>query len=347
MEINESINIMKALGDTSRLLIVNSLMEKPQYLEELAKRLNLSESTVSFHMKKLENSGLVLRQKEQYYAVFSVNKDIFSNTLKDIVSFENAEKPLQDERMKQYREKVISTYFSNGRLLRIPSQHKKRLIVLEEIIKLFEKTMTYPEKQIDSMLEEINEDYCSLRRYFIDENMMQRERGSYRVNPKYINNSGTDAPEFQRKSGLEKTPSKLSAPADREKKMDTAKRKEIVRNYKENPHTTMGIYQLKNLKNGKIFVGSGKNLEAKRNLHMVALKEWGLHEIKELQEAWNELGENGVAFEILDTLEPKKDYPATYNYAKDLEVLEDMWLEKLQPYGERGYNKKRVRKTLS
>lgn len=339
MEIKESINIMKALGDESRLLIVNSLVEKPQYLEELAKRLNLSESTVSFHMKKLEGSGLVCRKKEQYYAVFHINKDIFSSTLKDIISFVNAEKPIQDERMKEYRKKVIASYFSKGRLLRIPSQHKKRLIVLDEIIKLFDRKRTYPEKEIDLVLEEIHEDYCSIRRYFIDEKMMQRERGNYRVCPEYRNNSDTDTPEFlseKKDAGL-----RQQKP---EKKMDTSKRKEIIRDYKEKDRPTMGVYQLKNLKNGKIFVGSGKNLEAKRNLHMVALKEWGLHEIKELQEAWNELGEKGVAFEVLDKLEPKKDAPVNYNYAKDIAFLEELWLEKLQPYDEKGYNKKKIKK---
>lgn len=339
MEINESISIMKALGDESRLLIVNSLSEKPQYLEELARRLNLSESTVSFHMKKLESSGLVFRQKEQYYAVFHINKDIFSSTLKDLVSFVNAERPVQDERMKEYRKKVITSCFSHGKLLRIPSQHKKRLIILEEIIKIFDRKKTYPEKELDLLLEEIHEDYCSLRRHFIDEKMMERERGSYRINPHYRNNSATDIPEF-----LSERNDAARTQLKPEKKMDTSKRKEIIRNYKETDRPTMGVYQLKNLKNGKIFIGSGKNLEAKRNLHMTALKDWGLHEIKELQEAWNELGEKGVSFEILDTLEPKKDAPANYNYAKDLAFLEELWLEKLQPYGAKGYNKLKVKK---
>ncbi|MCU7499487.1 MAG: DUF2087 domain-containing protein [Ignavibacteria bacterium] len=339
MEIKESISIMKALGDESRLLIVNSLVEKPMYLEELAKLLNLSESTVSFHMKKLEASGLVCRKKEQYYAVFHINKDIFSSTLEDIISFVNVEKPLQDERMKEYRKKVIDSYFSGGKLLRIPSQHKKRLIILEEIVKLFDRSRTYPEKDVDSMLEEVNEDYCSLRRYFIDEGMMNRERGSYRVSPRFRNNSGTDTPEF-----LSKKKDTVRTQLIPEKKMDASKRKEIIRDYKEKDRPTMGVYQLRNLKNGKIFLGSGKNLEAKRNLHMVALKEWGLHEIKELQEAWNELGEKGVAFEILDVLEPKKDAPVNYNYAKDIAFLEEMWLEKLQPYDDKGYNKRKIKK---
>ncbi|MGE5621066.1 MAG: DUF2087 domain-containing protein [archaeon] len=339
MKIDESVNLMKALADESRLLIINSLMEKSQYLEELARRLNLSESTVSFHMKKLENSGLVHRQKEQYYAVFHINKDIFDRTLKDIIGFQNAEKPVQDERIKQYRNKVLGTYFQRGKLLRIPSQHKKRLIILDEIIKLFEKGRVYPEKEVDSILEEVNEDYCSLRRYLIDENFMKRDRGSYRINPEYVFNSESGIPLFQ--EAAQETGSGQLKPG-KENKMDSAKRKEITKNYKQT-RATMGVYQLKNLRNGKIFVGSGKNLEAKRNLHMFAFSINGMHEIDELQQVWNELGEKGVVFEILDVLEPKKD-DANYDYRKDLETLEELWLEKLQPYGEKGYNKVKIKK---
>ncbi|MCL4550807.1 MAG: hypothetical protein M1495_19810 [Bacteroidetes bacterium] len=48
-------------------------------------------------------------------------------------------------------------------------------------------------------------------------------------------------------------------------------------------------------------------------------------------------GENNFAFEILDQLEPKDD--RAYDYTEYLKVPEKMWLEKLQPYGEKGCNK--------
>ncbi|MGE5681668.1 MAG: DUF2087 domain-containing protein [Bacillota bacterium] len=339
MEISESISIMKALGDSSRLLIINSLMEKPQYLEEIAERLNLAVSTVSFHMKKLESAGLVNKKKEQYYAVFHINENIFHSTLKDLVSFDNAEKAMQDKRMLEYRNKVIQTYFENGKLIRIPSQHKKRLIILDEIIKIFEKDRTYPEKEVDSLLEAINDDYCSIRRYFIDEGMMKREKGIYRVNPDYREAIGTEAVNFREKKAKPKK-SITEINLSKEISMDAIKRKEIINNYKQTP-TPMGVYQLKNLKNGKILVGSTYNLDARRNREMMMLK-LKAYTIKEIQEAWDELGEDGVAFEVLDRLEPKKDDTENRNYRKDLETLEDLWCEKLQPYDEKGYNKRKL-----
>jgi hypothetical protein len=120
--------------------------------------------------------------------------------------------------------------------------------------------------------------------------------------------------------------------------MDSNKRKEIIKNYKQTP-VPMGIYQVKNLTNGKILIGSTKNLKARKNREWMEF-ETNRHPVKELQEVWNKLGEKGISFEIVDTLEPKKDDPL-YNYTKELQVLEELWLEKLQPYGERGYNEKK------
>jgi predicted transcriptional regulator len=371
MEIKESISLMKALGDSSRLQIVNSLLEKPQYLEEIAQRLGLAVSTVSFHMKKLECAGLIRKEKEQYYVVFHINEKVFEKTLKEIISFENSYKTLQDDRIRSYRQKVISTYFLGGKLLRIPSQYKKRLIVLEEIMKIFEKNRIYLEKEIDSLIEEINEDYCAIRRYFIDERMMRRENGKYWVDSDYVNTTGTDEPAFismqenskknRRKKSMSSNTNKAEEKIKTEeaeevktedvkaeeikeekiKTIDAQKRKEIIKNYKQ-MSTPMGVYQIKNLKNGKILVGSAKNLYARKNREMMSFS-LKLCEIKELQEAWDELGDKGVVFEVVDTLEPKKDEP-DYNYTKDLETLEELWLEKLQPYGERGYNELKVKR---
>ncbi|MCL4548612.1 MAG: GIY-YIG nuclease family protein, partial [Bacteroidetes bacterium] len=49
-------------------------------------------------------------------------------------------------------------------------------------------------------------------------------------------------------------------------------------------------------------------------------------------------GENNFAFEILDKLEPKDDL--AYDFTDDLKVLEELWIDKLQPFGDKGYNKK-------
>jgi len=100
----------------------------------------------------------------------------------------------------------------------------------------------------------------------------------------------------------------------------------------------MGIFQIRNVQTDKVFVGSTPNLDAVFNRHKFQLNA-GRHPSKSLQQDWNELGEEKFAFEVLEEL-PERDNP-NYDYSSDLETLEDLWLEKLEPYGESGYNERK------
>ena len=85
-----ALKLFKCLSDTSRLRIVQSLTQGEMYTELLAERLNLTPSTVSFHMKKLEEAGLAVSRKEQYYTVYSLNRDMLEKTLYEVaVSLSN------------------------------------------------------------------------------------------------------------------------------------------------------------------------------------------------------------------------------------------------------------------
>jgi hypothetical protein len=102
----------------------------------------------------------------------------------------------------------------------------------------------------------------------------------------------------------------------------------------------MGIYQIMNLATSRILIGSSKNLPGKLNSSRFQLK-MGSHMNRELQHDYLQYGEDGFSFSVLDTLDPKEGLD--HDYAGDLAVLEEMWLDRLQPYGEMGYNTQRKR----
>ena len=114
-------------------------------------------------------------------------------------------------------------------------------------------------------------------------------------------------------------------------------KKEIKKQYKQTIQP-MGVYQIKNLKNGKIFIGAAKNLPGKLNSIKFQL-EHGSYPNTGLQKDFEIFGEKNFSFEAIDTLEPKEDL--TYDYTADLSILEEIWIEKLQPFSEKGYNKKK------
>jgi ArsR family transcriptional regulator len=178
--VSDSIKIMKALADSSRLMILNSLFEKPQYVEELSERLNLSPSTISFHLKKLEDVKLVIKEKKQYYSEFHINKAIFDSPLKELTTFKNMEKYVQDERVKKYKDKVINTFFENGRLKQMPAQLKKRIIIFEWFADKFETGMDYSEQEVSDFIGKYYDDYCLVRRELVDRKYMSRRNQIYR-----------------------------------------------------------------------------------------------------------------------------------------------------------------------
>ncbi len=116
-------------------------------------------------------------------------------------------------------------------------------------------------------------------------------------------------------------------------------KKELIKQYKQTIQP-MGVYQIRNKRNGKLYIGSTKNLLGKLNSHKFQLKN-NLHINLEMQKEFNEIGGEGFSFDILDCLEPREDL--NYDYTEELKMLEAMWLEKLQPFNEKGYNKRKNR----
>lgn len=185
MEISKSIEIMKSLADTSRLRVLNALMTKPRYVEELAVSLNLAASTVSFHLKKLEKAGLIHKTKDQYYIVYGVNDKLLNLSLRELTSFEDIERFAQDERHEKYKRKVLKAFFRNDKLTKLPVQKKKKILVLEEFLKLFREDKIYSEAEINEILLPRYEDYCTVRRLMIEEKMMTRKNQEYRISGNY------------------------------------------------------------------------------------------------------------------------------------------------------------------
>lgn len=175
----DCIKIFKCLADKSRLLIINNLMEGPMYVELLSKRLSLAPSTISFHLKKLEEANIVYSVKEQYYVVYHLNRYILSLSLNDLISIGQSEIDVQAEREKQYRDNVIKAFFEYGKLKSIPIQQKKRKIVLEEIAKKFEPNRKYTEKEVNLIIADFNDDFCTIRREMVAFNIFQRANSIY------------------------------------------------------------------------------------------------------------------------------------------------------------------------
>lgn len=324
MDAAQSLAIMKALADQSRLAIVSSLLDRPHYAEDLAKRHALAPSTISFHLKKLEQAGLISSRREQYYVVVQANEPLFATTLKELVSICATGKALQDERSGAHRAKVITTFFPHGVLEKMPAQRKKRLIVLEQFAHRFETGHHYTETEVTALIRPLYDDYCTVRRLLVDEGMIRRDDGGY------WREASESGPESLPLPGTRQTGNNDAGKTEK-------RRTELKRAYKES-RPAMGIYQIRNRVNGKLFIDSSKNLAGSITSREFQLRMGKIPSSPSLQKELVAYGMDAFEVTTLEELSPPQpgERPERLLMAAKLR-----WQEKLQPFDERGYNSRK------
>jgi len=112
-------------------------------------------------------------------------------------------------------------------------------------------------------------------------------------------------------------------------------RRELIKKYK-NSIQPMGIVQVRNIRNNRVYLTASANTPGTINSIRFQLKMGTFLPSAGLAQDWKELGEQNFVMEVLDELKPVDD--PGYDYRDDLKALEEMWLEKLKPFGERGYH---------
>ena len=110
-------------------------------------------------------------------------------------------------------------------------------------------------------------------------------------------------------------------------------KKEIKEEYKQMKFA-MGVFQIKNISNNKVFIDNSVDMNAKWNRHRMELK-FGNHKNRTLQKDWNEKGEDNFIFEVLSEL--KSEGEKVVNYQKKLNILQEMIIEKMNLTDEMRY----------
>lgn len=175
----ETLTLLKLLADETRLRIINILSEGDSYVELIASKLELTPATVCYHLKKMEAAGMVRCSRSQFYIIYALNGDIFDRTLRDLLITGDT----TTDKEAAYEREVISTFFKYGRLTRLPAQRKKQEIVLREISRRFEPGRDYPEPEVNAIILEVFDDFCTVRREMIGCGLMTRwaVKGQYDV----------------------------------------------------------------------------------------------------------------------------------------------------------------------
>ena len=76
--------------------------------------------------------------------------------------------------------RVLRNFAEDGRLKQLPARASQRRLVLEYLATLFEAGVDYPESEVNERLTALHDDYATLRRYLVDEQLLERDAGVYR-----------------------------------------------------------------------------------------------------------------------------------------------------------------------
>lgn len=173
----ELLAFFKALADANRLKIVGLLARQPYSVEQLAAILGLRPSTVSHHLSKLSEVGLVSARADSYYNMYQLEEATLQKTSR-LFSNEDLKAAIEGVNLDAYDRQVLKDYLlPDGRLKTIPAQRKKLEVILRYIAQSFETGIRYSEKQVNEILSRYHDDTATLRRELVGSGMMRRQGG--------------------------------------------------------------------------------------------------------------------------------------------------------------------------
>ncbi len=117
--------------------------------------------------------------------------------------------------------------------------------------------------------------------------------------------------------------------------MDKQRKKELKQQAQQ-IEIYMGVVKITNTANGKIYVVSYPDLRDKWQFIQNALNS-GTYSSGALVRDWKEYGHDAFRYEVLEQTAQQGE--SREEIGRLLRQMQRPWLEKLQPYGEKGYNR--------
>lgn len=174
------LSMFKALADANRLKIIGLLSQGDYTVEQLAELIGLRAPTVSHHLARLAEVGLVSARAESYYNVYSLHHEALDEVARSLLTREALPAIASRVDLYAYDRKVVANYMlPNGRLKTIPAQRKKLEVILRYISRDFQTGGQYSEQEVNKILSRYHDDTATLRRELVGCHLLARKSGIY------------------------------------------------------------------------------------------------------------------------------------------------------------------------
>jgi hypothetical protein len=165
------------LAEPARLRVVAALVLGATTPEEIEERANLDARKVRAALGRLIRGGLVAPGPE---GGLRLAEERFTDAARASAHAASARKTaLEDLGASDAQARVLRSFFDDGRLVTIPAQRAKRMVLLDFLAGRFAPGQVYPERDVSFELGRFHPDVASLRRHLVDEGFLERRDGLY------------------------------------------------------------------------------------------------------------------------------------------------------------------------
>ena len=169
----DAARLLGLLADPARRRVVAALILEAGTREGLVARTQLPTRAVVEALARLQSAGLVVEGPDGALVVLEEAFPQASRALpRPARVSEHPDAPPD-------RRRVLDTSIRDGRLVQMPAKRSHRRILLEEVVQRFEVGRHYTEREVNASLARLSDDTATLRRYLVDEGLMDRGDGKY------------------------------------------------------------------------------------------------------------------------------------------------------------------------
>lgn len=153
---NDILDFLKLAADATRLNILGLLAQQPRSGDELAAILNVKPSTVSHHVLRLQEAGLIAVTAQQYYKIYALNPGALQRYVSLLTPEQLAQRVDCAETVDAhaYAAQILSRWVQDGRLEGIPRKVQHKRIVFQWLIDKFQRDQRYDEAQVWERMDE-------------------------------------------------------------------------------------------------------------------------------------------------------------------------------------------------
>jgi DNA-binding transcriptional ArsR family regulator len=171
--------LLKVLANETRLRLVGLIAQEEQSVGNLARSLELTEPTISHHLAKLGQVGLVAMRASGTTHYYRLEPKALQAISKSLSTHASKTAPKLADGEDGWEARVLRSFIVEGRVTKIPEGHRKRVVVLRWLVDQFKDGRLYKEREINEIIKRFHPDFATIRREFIGHGLMERESGTY------------------------------------------------------------------------------------------------------------------------------------------------------------------------